>query len=122
MVKLFNFCQRNYRNSIYFSHANIETITIGRNGTTFIPKGAVVRLLCEFEKKVDCGWSRRGFHLEIGNRYTYMDSRNGIQTTNCSIEIKGFDDTIDNGEWDCKSLADSSSHAIQSTIVYLFTG
>lgn len=71
-----------------------------------VKEGHPVILTCEFNKPVDCSWSRNNSPLPINTKYRYIVGNDGKQTTNCSIEITKVA-KIDSTTWVCSFTAKS---------------
>lgn len=83
-----------------------------------VESGANVTLLCIFNTEVNCFWMRKGYDLEIGGRYRYVDGHNGYNAKDCSLQITDFKD-LDYGNWQCGSMSDANKEGVVSEETWL---
>lgn len=89
-------------------HPQNVTVAIGTTST----------LTCKFKDSVNCVWFRKGHVIHIGYRYSYLNNKNVLQTTDCSMKISNVQ-MIDDGMWQCIGAADDSHGVISSQPVFL---
>jgi len=87
----------------------------------YVSEGKRLNLTCTFRPQdlVECVWLRRGYHLEIDNRYKYINAKNGYKTSDCSITITDIKPMSDLGLWQCGSMADSTTDGVMSDEIQL---
>lgn len=73
---------------------------------------------CELNSEVDCFWMRNGFHVEITDRYQYINGKNGLNSSDCTLSINNVQ-PMDITFWQCGSMATSIDPGTLSEKVWL---
>ncbi|GAB6030817.1 hypothetical protein CHUAL_007661 [Chamberlinius hualienensis] len=59
-----------------------------------------IKIPCRSRQKSNCNWKKNNEIINMTSRFEYSGAKRGINTTDCSIKIKQFQE-IDQGVWIC---------------------
>lgn len=86
---------------LFVSLTFLEKIVIDNGQDALLNELQVVILRCPSVLRDDCVWTKNKGHVDIQNRYRFINNNQQRQPRDCSIEIVPLM-SFDEGEWECQ--------------------